>query len=109
MPAVRGYALEGPDNLSSRDEPAETAPLEDFVAAGLVLLSFIVMVAGVFARSPELLQAGMAIFALTGIGFGLIKLRQMMTGKRKRRAGSFDDAPSMLDWLIGRGFWDRFR
>jgi hypothetical protein len=87
----------------------ETAPIEDFIAAGLVLLSFIIMVAGVVSRSPALLQLGMIIFAVTGIGFGLIKFRKLVTGRGERRKGSFDDGPSMLDWLIGRGFWDRWR
>jgi len=111
-PAVRGFdvrGLEGPDNLRTGPEPVETAPPEDFVAAGLVLVSFVIMVAGVFGRSPEALQAGMLVFALTGIGFGAIKLRKFLKSGRKRRQGSFDEAPSMLDWLIGRGFWDRFR
>ena len=111
-PAVRGYDsrdLEGPDLLRSRDDqPVETAPIEDFVAAGLVLLAFVVMVTGVMMRSPAVLQIGMAIFALTGIGFGLIKLRQFMSGKRKPREDAYEN-PSMLEWLVGRGFWDRFR
>ena len=110
-PAVRGYGLglEGPDLLRPREERSETAPLEDFLAALLVFGAFVVMVAGVMMRSPEVLQLGMVIFAVTGIVFGLIKLRKLMTGKSKRRQGSFDEAPSMFDWLIGRGFWDRWR
>jgi hypothetical protein len=112
-PAVRGYGvrdLEGPDHLRSHgEEPVETAPLEDFLAAGLVLLSFVIMVAGVMSRSPAVLQIGMVIFAVTGIGFGLVKLRKFTTGRSKRHQGSFDEAPSMMDWLIGRGFWDRWR
>jgi hypothetical protein len=110
-PALRGYTvtdLEGPDNLRSAQEP-ETAPIEDFIAAALVLLSFVVMVIAVMSRSPALLQVGMAIFAVTGIGFGLIKLRKFLKHGRQRPKGSFDEAPSMFDWLIGRGFWDRFR
>jgi hypothetical protein len=112
-PAVRGYAvgdLEGPDLLRDRgEEPVETAPLEDFLAAGLVLVAFIIMVAGVMMRSPAVLQAGMILFAVTGVGFGLVKLRKTVTGRSKRRQGSFDETPSMMDWLIGRGFWDRWR
>jgi hypothetical protein len=109
-PAVRGYShdLEGPDLLRAYDEPPETAPLEEFIAAGLVLLAFVLMVTGVFTASPLVLNLGLGLFALAGIGFGLFKLYQFATGKRKRRDEA-SEAPSMLDWLIGRGFWDRFR
>jgi hypothetical protein len=107
---VRGYShdLEGPDLLRAHDEPPETAPLEEFIAAGLVLLAFVLMVTGVFTASPLVLNLGLGLFALAGIGFGLFKLYQFATGKRKRRDEA-SEAPSMLDWLIGRGFWDRFR
>ena len=76
-PSVRGFErdLEGPDLLQQkRDEKPETAPPEEFVAAGLVLLAFVLMVAGVFLQSPVLLNMGLALFALAGIGFGLFKL-----------------------------------
>jgi hypothetical protein len=111
QPAVRGYGrddLEGPDLMRRGNEPAEIAPVEDFVAAGLVLLAFIMIVGGIFARSPLVLNLGLILFALAGIGFGLFKLYQLMTGKRKRKENAFE-APSMMEWLIGRGFWDRWR
>ena len=109
-PAVRGYGrdLEGPDLLRRHDEPHETAPPEEFLAAGLVLTSFILIVAGIFIASPLVLNLGLGMFALAGIGFGLFKLYQLSTGKRKRRDDA-NEAPSMFDWLIGRGFWDRWR
>jgi len=110
-PPVRGFEreLEGPDVwLQERDQKPETAPVEEFIAAGLVLLSFVLMVAGVFTQSPLLLNLGLAMFAISGIGFGLFKLYQLMTGRRKRKENAFE-APSMMDWLIGRGFWDRWR
>lgn len=110
---MRGFAvddLEGPDHLRRKeDEPVETAPAEDFIAAGLVLLAFVLIVAAVLVASPTILTIGMATFALTGIGFGLVKLRKFLKTGRTRREGSFDETPSMFDWLIGRGFWDRFR
>jgi hypothetical protein len=56
-----------------------------------------------------MLNAGLATFAITGIGFGVIKVRKFFKNGRRRSQGSFDEAPSMFDWLIGRGFWDRFR
>ena len=111
-PAVRGYGygtdLEGPDLLRRHNEPPETAPIEEFVAAGLVLLSFVLIVAGIFMASPLVLNLGLILFAVSGIGFGLFKLYLFTTGKRKRR-DDIDDGPSMFDWLIGRGFWDRWR
>jgi hypothetical protein len=111
-PSVRGFErdLEGPDLLHQRrDEKPETAPLEEFIAAGLVLLAFVLMVGGVFAQSPLVLNLGIIVFALAGIGFGLFKLYLLMSGKRKRREDDPYGAPSMFDWLIGRGFWDRWR
>ena len=112
-PAVRGYersttGLEGPDLMRRRDEPPETAPPEEFIAAGLVLLAFVLCVAGIFMASPLMLNLGLILFAVTGIGFGLFKLYQLVTGKRKRREDQVE-APSMTEWLIGRGFWDRWR
>jgi hypothetical protein len=110
-PAVRGYDsdLEGPDLMRRRDEPPETAPIEEFVAAGLVALALVLIVVAVFAASPVLLNAGLATFAITGVGFGMFKAAKFIKHGRQRRAGSFDDTPSMMDWLIGRGFWDRWR
>lgn len=112
-PAVRGYGrptdLEGPDLIRRGDERPETAPAEEFIAAGLVLLSFVMIVAAIFAASPALLNGGLALFAVTGIGFGLYKGYKFIKHGRRRRPGSFDEAPSMMEWLIGRGFWDRFR
>ena len=108
---VRGFDrdLEGPDLLfARRDEKPETAPPEEFVAAGMVLLAFILCVAGIVMQSPTMLTLGLALFALSGIAFGLFKLYQLMTGKRKKRDNAYE-APSMMDWLIGRGFWDRWR
>jgi hypothetical protein len=112
-PAVRGYGrsapeLEGPDLMRRHDEPPETAPPEEFIAAGLVLLSFVLSAAGIFMQSPLVLNLGLILFAVSGIGFGLFKLHQFVTGKRKRRDDQYE-APSMFDWLIGRGFWDRWR
>jgi hypothetical protein len=113
-PAVRGYGrdhgndLEGPDLMRRHDEPPETAPIEEFVAAGFVLLAFILIVAGIFMASPLVLNLGLILFAIAGIGFGLFKLYLRMTGKQKRRDDAYE-APSMFDWLIGRGFWDRWR
>ena len=110
-PAV-GYQreLEGPDLLHHiEQQDAETAPLEEFVAAGLVLLAFVLMVAAVPMRSPLMLTSGMGLFAVTGVGFGLFKLFQRVTGRRKRREHAFEQS-SMWEWLIfGRGFWDRWR
>jgi hypothetical protein len=109
-PAVRGYErdLEGPDLLRPRNEAREIAPPEEFIAAGLVLLAFILIVAGIFMASPLVLNLGLGLFAVSGIGFGLFKLYLFSTGKRKRREDAFE-TPSMFDWLIGRGFWDRWR
>ena len=91
-PMVRGYEqphLEGPDLLRRpSEEPPETAPPEEFVAAGLVFLAFVLIVAGVFMASPLVLNLGLGLFALAGIGFGLFKLYQLMTGKRKSLARS---------------------
>jgi hypothetical protein len=111
-PAVRGFGrefeLEGPDLLRRADEPPETAPIEDFVAAALVGIAFVLIIGGIFARSPLVLNLGLALFALAGIGFGLFKLYMLVTGKRKRRENAYE-APSMMEWLFGRGFWDRWR
>ena len=94
---------------SSHERESDTAPPEEFVAAGLVLLAFVLMVAAFVMHSPLMLQAGMGLFALTGIGFGVFKLYQFATGKRKPRDPDEYDPPSMMEWLVGRGFWDRRR
>lgn len=113
QPAIRGYGrpqdLEGPDLLRLRDERAETAPAEDFIAAALVLLSIVLIVGAIFAASPAMLNGGLGLFAVAGIGFGLFKGYKFLKHGRNRRPGSFDEAPSMMEWLFGRGFWDRFR
>ncbi len=110
-PAVQGYStdLEGPDLLRGQSDSSETAPVEEFVAAGFVFIAFVTMVASIGMRSPLGLQLGMAMFAVTGIGFGLFKVYRFVTGKEKRREDAFSDQPSMLEWLVGRGFWDRWR
>jgi hypothetical protein len=88
------------------DEKPETAPPEEFITAGLILLSFAIVIGSIAMASPLGLQLGLALFVITGVGFGLFKLYEYGTGKRKRREHSSED-PSMLDWLIG-GFWTRW-
>lgn len=109
-PAVRGFdrGLEGPDLLRPRQEESETAPPEEFIAAGLVLLAFVLIIAAMAMRSPLMLQGGIALFVVTGIGFGVFKLYQLFTGKRKPRDPDSYEPPSMVEWLVGRGFWDRW-
>lgn len=108
---VRGFErdLEGPELMNRTAPSDETAPAEDFVAAGLILLSVCLVVAAVFMASPLLLNGGLATFAIAGVSFGIVKLVKVVKYGRQRRPGSFDETPSMMDWLIGRGFWDRFR
>lgn len=109
-PVVRGFdrGLEAPDLLHTARDDSESAPPEEFIAAGLILLSFVVAIGGIAMASPLVLNLGVVLFVLSGVGFGLFKLYQMLTGKRKRKEHAYE-APSMLDWLIGRGFWDRWR
>jgi hypothetical protein len=113
-PVVRGFGreLEGPDLLGAQDAEPETAPVEDFLAAGFVFLAFVFIVAGVMTRSPVTLNIGLGTFALTGIAFGVFKLWQLVTGRRKtgKREGTYDaEAPSMMQLLFGRWFGDRWR
>jgi hypothetical protein len=109
-PLVSGYEsrLESPDLLRARDDDDdETAPVEEFIAAGLIVIAFAVIITSMAVRSPLGLQLGLALFALTGIGFGIFKLYQFATGKRKPRDPEAYEPPSMMEWFMGLGFWDR--
>lgn len=93
--------LEGPMFESDPDAEPETAPLSEFLAAGLVLAVFIMMLVAVVIRSPSLLIASMAIMGISAVFYAIVKVRSLL----RRRDNGVEEQADMLSWLFGRGYW----
>lgn len=104
---ARNIHLEAPANPRSKkkqQEEDEVAPLWEFVAAFLILGSFIAILVALGMRSPFLLTVSMGVFGITIVLTFIAKLRSMF----RPRPGQ-PDYGSIAGTLFGRGPWDRRR
>jgi hypothetical protein len=93
---ARGVGLEAPANpRKKQQEEDEYAPLWEFVAAFVLLASFIAALVALGIRSPMLLMISMAVFGITIVGTFLLKLPGMF----RPRHGQ-PEYPSLLGWLF---------
>jgi F0F1-type ATP synthase assembly protein I len=100
--------LEEPHFFSDEnDKEPETAPLSEFIAAGIVLGAFILMIVAVFVGSPFLLMFSLGVLGGSAIIFGVARLRNVL--RTRGRSDYGDDGANLLSWLLGRGYWDSRR
>jgi F0F1-type ATP synthase assembly protein I len=108
LPRGGSSRLEEPHFFSSEDDKEpETAPLSEFIAAGIVLGAFILMIVAVFVGSPFLLMFALGVLGGSAIIFGVARLRNLL--RKRGRPDDGDDGANLLSWLMGRGYWDSRR
>ncbi len=81
--ALARRRLEDPAFPRSKAADDRAAPLGEFLAAGFVLVGFLMMVGGVATALPPLLIAGLAALGLAVVVYAVSRLRAMITGRSK--------------------------
>ena len=92
--ALARTRLEDPAFPRSKVADDRAAPLSEFIAAGFVLLGFVMMVGGIATALPPLLIAGIATLGLAVVVYAVARLRAMITGRSR------DKAPYENPWRL---------
>lgn len=104
LPAWRPHfadELESPEFEGARKPEPETAPAHEFVAAGVLLVSFFMVLAGVMMADATLFLVGLTVMGIIAFVLGILAIRKHLQGGRDELR------PGMLSQLFGWDYWRR--
>ena len=83
--ALARRRLEDPAFPKAEGSDDRAAPLSEFLAAGFVLLGFLMIIGGVATTLPPLLIAGIGVLGLAVVVYTVARLHAIITGRAKEK------------------------